>query len=60
MQKRGVAAHRSMHMALDIVSFFLMLVSASALGFGLTLRDSRRRQVATVTRTAVRRTRASI
>jgi hypothetical protein len=49
-----------MHMALDIVSFFLMLVSASALGFGLTLRDSRRRQVATVTRTAVRRTRASI
>jgi hypothetical protein len=31
-----------MYMALDIVSFILMLVSASALGFGLTMRDRRR------------------
>jgi hypothetical protein len=29
-------------MALDIVSFFLMLVSASVLGFGLAIRDTRR------------------
>jgi hypothetical protein len=29
-------------MALDIVSFFLMLGSASTLGFALAIRDSRR------------------
>jgi hypothetical protein len=29
-------------MAMDIVSFFLMLASAGALGFGLAVRDTRR------------------